>query len=250
MKPVNFTADADGYLWEGESILGITLPDNARAALLADGTQQEVGKKRPALKRSAVDRAKENHQSSDPLDMQEKADAGLNEAQADGTINGLNIAPKTDHPDEPNIIKDTLAKLSDDKAAWVTDDFVAAMHSVYINDRQGYKRYYYQLQKWGVAGDVDKAVRIFSKKENRVNKPTLPTLPTLPRPTGDLNLHQSNTKPTLKAINPGSLVVYDDHGKPLLMVESAGAVILAECLRGVVAYSSLAKTWHIFMGTH
>lgn len=62
MKPVNLTADSDGYLLDGESILGITLPvdptnnalTNARAALSADGTEQEVSKKRPALKRPAV----------------------------------------------------------------------------------------------------------------------------------------------------------------------------------------------------
>ncbi len=75
MKPVNFTADADGYLREGESILGITLPDNARAALLAVETGQKVSKKRSALKRSAVDGAEENHQNNDPLDMQEEAKA-------------------------------------------------------------------------------------------------------------------------------------------------------------------------------
>lgn len=75
MRPVNFTADADGYLWEGESILGITLPDNARAALLAVETGQKVSKKRSALKRSAVDGAEKNHQNNDSLDMQEEAKA-------------------------------------------------------------------------------------------------------------------------------------------------------------------------------
>lgn len=48
MNPVNFTADSDGYLWEGERILGATLLDNARAALPSAETGREVSKKRPA----------------------------------------------------------------------------------------------------------------------------------------------------------------------------------------------------------
>lgn len=154
-------------------------------------------------------------------------------------------------PEVQNIIDSTLAKLDEDIAAWYTTEFIQALYDVYLNNQQEYKRIYHKLKKWKIALEVDKEIKVFSKKSVSSKNPTLPALPTLSGYSEDLILHQSNTETALKPIiKSGELISYNDDGKASLVIESEGAVILSTSLQGSVAYSLQAKTWHLFTGTH
>ncbi len=140
------------------------------------------------------------------------------------------------------IISETLAKLDDDKAAWVTDEFKNALLAVYLNHPQDFERIYYQLQKWKIASNVKAVIKNMAKKE-RNKKKTAPQAASNP------------IKETASVIkNPikwGDLVFTNEEtGEQVIVVQSEGAVIVAECLRDAVAYSQQALTWHTFAGAH
>jgi hypothetical protein len=166
-----------------------------------------------------------------------------------------NEPQQSEQLNQQTIIDNTLAKLDDDIVAWYTSEFIHALHHVYDNNQQQYKRIYHKLKKWKIASEVDKEIKLFAKRRHQLKNPTLPALSTLSVLSEDLNnLHQSNTiltfKPIIKTMQQGDLVVYEDEGSPSLVIESTGAVILANYLRGAVAYSLQAKTWHLFTGAH
>ncbi|MDO9139051.1 MAG: phage/plasmid primase, P4 family [Methylobacter sp.] len=152
-------------------------------------------------------------------------------------------------------INEAFAKLDDDIAAMMPDAVLSALAFVKKHDDLEFSRIYHRMKKYGIAVDMKKRVKIFSKKEKFSKKPTHPTPSTLPRATEDLTLHQAYTNPTLllkiKPIEADALVICDgETGEVQSVIESVAALILVECLNGGLAYSSLAKTWHGFDGTH
>ncbi|MCX7092674.1 MAG: phage/plasmid primase, P4 family [Methylobacter sp.] len=153
------------------------------------------------------------------------------------------------------VINDAYAKLDDDIAAMMPDEVLSALAFIKKHDEPEFSRIYHRMKKYGIAVDMKKRVKIFSKKERFSKKPTYPTPSTLPRVTEDLNLHQPYTSPTLlfkiKPIEADALVICDgETGEVQSVIESVAAMILVECLNGGLAYSNLAKTWHGFDGTH
>ncbi len=153
------------------------------------------------------------------------------------------ISPVDSHP----VIERVLAELDGNIGAWYTDEFLAVLANIQQTDRQQFARVYSRLKKWGVATEVKREIKVFSRKQRISKNPTFPTHPTKSNHTA-LNIqHLHRTKPTLA---PGILVTVDeDSGLPSLVIESEGAMILAEAIRGFLAYAQSAKSWHIFDGT-
>ena len=140
------------------------------------------------------------------------------------------------------IITETLEKLDDDKAAWVTDEFKNALLSVYLHTPQEFERIYYQLQKWKIASSVKAEIKKLARIERNKNKSAPKAAITRVTETASL---------IKNPIKCGALVVTNEEtGEQVLVVQSEGAVIVAEGLRDAVAYSQQAKKWHAFTGAH
>jgi hypothetical protein len=145
-----------------------------------------------------------------------------------------------------SVIEQVFNQLDDNIGAWCNDEFLAVLADLYQTDRQQLVRVYDRLKKWGIATEVKKEVKVFSRKRRISKHPTLPTHSTFSNHTVIKNLHRPSTHPTLTS---GILVtVNEETGQPALLIESEGALVMAEAIRGYVAYAQNAKTWHIFDG--
>ncbi len=143
-------------------------------------------------------------------------------------------------------IEQVFNQLDFNIGAWCNDEFLAALSDLNQTDRQELARVYARLKNWGIATEVKKEVRVFSRKRRISKHPALPTHSTFSNDTVHKNLHRPSTHPTLAA---GILVtVNEETGQPALLIESEGALVLAEAVRGFAAYVQSAKTWHIFDG--
>jgi len=162
-----------------------------------------------------------------------------------GTPNGQEyqpLSPISSHP----VIEQVFTELDDNIGAWYTDDFLAALAGIERTDRQQFARIYARLKKWGIATEVKRAVRVFSRKQRISKNPTLPTHSTKSSHSASSIQHFTRIEPTLA---PGILItVNEESGQPSLVIESEGAMMLAEAIRGFVAYAQGAKTWHLFDG--
>lgn len=140
------------------------------------------------------------------------------------------------------IINETLEKLDDDKAAWVTDKFKEALLAVYFSNQQEFERIYYKLQKWKIATFVKAEIKRMAKKHYNTKKAA-------PKQTAT---DKKETEISIKnPIKWGALVfTHPESGEQSLIVQSEGAVIVAACLRDTVAYSRQALTWHTFTGAY
>ncbi len=152
------------------------------------------------------------------------------------------------------VIKETLAKLCVDIAAWDTNAFKEEMASLYKEDRQEYRRILHKLKAFQIKGEVEKAIKVFLKLKTFSKNTTLPALSTESitcKEKSSIQSSTNSTKPTLKTIKYGELVTFDEEtGISVLIIESEGAALLAKYLPEKMAYFSKCKTWHEFTGTH
>lgn len=89
----------------------------------------------------------------------------------------LGESTKTLVEDNADFIKDTLAKLGGDIAAWDTLEFKTAMAKLFKEDRQEYRRVLDKLKAFKIKVDVEKAVKVFLKLQKNIKKATHPALP-------------------------------------------------------------------------
>lgn len=153
------------------------------------------------------------------------------------------LHPVSSHP----VIERVLAELDDNIGAWCCDEFLAALVEVHKTDRQQFARLYVRLKKWEIATEVKREVKVFSRKQRISKNPTLLTRSTKSSDTAPTIKHHFRTKPKLEH---GVLVtVNEDSGQLTLVIESEGAMMMSEAIRGFIAYAQGAKTWHLFDGT-
>jgi len=160
---------------------------------------------------------------------------------SDGISEGK-LTPCDDGTQSQGIIEATLLMLDVDQAAWLTDDFKNAMLNYYLTDKQEYERLYLKLQKWKIATRVDREIKSMAKRHYNTNKAAPKEAPVQTGEYSSLNI---------KPIKRGALVhTHPETGEQSLIIQSAGAVIVAECLRDAVGYSQQALCWHTFTGSH
>ncbi len=140
------------------------------------------------------------------------------------------------------IIDAALAELDEDIAAWRAPEALAALHHVYSNDYPQFDRICHQLSKakTGIVTALKKEISIYDRKQRHQKQ------------LNELYLSSASALDDSGqvVIRAGSLVSFDEEGKPSVLIDSKAVVILAEALKDVFAYSVEAKTWHQFSGTH